>query len=88
MKKILLPHFGEIHLEYCENEYPDAKDYVHYGYGYSIGATYGDDFKFLNTPLDLDVNFTVLSNENIALVTHSLNNLDKIIMKGNGFFEE
>ena len=80
--EIELPHFGKIDLEYFENEYPDEKDYVHYGYDYSIGATYGDEFKFQHKYLDLDVNFSELTNENILLVTNSLNNLKKIIEKG------
>lgn len=80
--EIELPHFGKVDLECFENEYLDEKDYVHYGYDCSIGETYGNEFKFQSKPLDLNANFTELTNENILLVTNSLNNLEKIIEKG------
>lgn len=80
--KIELPHFGEVNLDYCENEYPHEKNYIHYAYDYAIGQTFGDDFCFQGKPLDLDVHFTDLSQEKISLVAHSLHNLDTIIAKG------
>jgi len=86
--KLELPHFGEIDLEFCENEYPDDKNHTHYGYDYSIGKTFGDDFKFQDRLLDLDVNFTELSKTNISLVTNSLNNFDEIVKKGKNFLTD
>lgn len=86
--KIELPHFGEIDFEFCENEYPDDKDYIHFGYDYSMGKTFGDDFKFQDRLLDLDVNFTELSKTNISLVTNSLNNIDEITKKGKKYLIE
>lgn len=86
--EIELPYFGKLNLEYYENEYSNENNYVHFGYDYSIGETYGDEFKFQNKPLDLDVNFLELSNDNISLVTNSLNNLEKIIENGKKFLHE
>ena len=89
--KIELPYFGEIELEFYENEYADREgyeDYVHFGYSESIGYDEeyidepGCNFTFNGKPLDLDVNFTELSQSNISLVTNSLNKLDEIIRKG------
>lgn len=80
--KIELPHFGEIDLGFCENEYPDNKDYIHYAYDYSMGEMFGDDFKFEGRPVDLDVNFTTLSKANILQVKNSLDNLYEITQRG------
>lgn len=73
MKNITLPHFGTIELEHFDDGYTPFK------YDYSIGALYGDDFSYNGTPIELDVNFTELTNSNIILVTTALNDLDAII---------
>jgi len=80
MKKITLPFFGTVETEY---EKP-SKDFI---YGYSADL-WGDEFKFREKPLDLHVHFTNLSEENIAMVASTLNDLGKIIDIGQKLLEE
>lgn len=79
MKRITLPRFGEIELDYFDD------GYTPYRYGYSIGGLYDDDgddeFRYNGKPLELDVNFTDLSDANITMVTKTLNNLDTLVAK-------